>query len=256
MPCRCSVIAPAARAASRSRTAATSRRCCSLEEREHLGRVGDVGDQVGHRALRLGHRARPAAALPVALGQRRRGSARRPGGRPAKSSSVVHRARRRARRARSSAAGSARSAASTATPTSTRQALVAGLAPAARARSSEGGSAGGSGSATNVPPPRPRVARRWPLCASAVSAWRSVERAIPSRAHSSRSAGSRAPGGSSPSLIAVPSRSTVSSKAVCERTGREDRLPDRTLGSIAPVGLDRSSRRLTAARSRGRAPSR
>ena len=83
----------------------------------------------------------------------------------------------------------------------------------------EGGSAGGCGSETNVPPPRPRVANTWPLCVSAVSAWRSVERAMPSRAHSSRSAGRREPGGSSPSLIAVPRRSTVSSKAVCERTG-------------------------------------
>ena len=42
---------------------------------------------------------------------------------------------------------------------------------------------------------------------------------MPSFAQSSRSAGSRVPGGSSPSLIAVPSRSTVSSNAVCERTG-------------------------------------
>ena len=46
-----------------------------------------------------------------------------------------------------------------------------------------------------------------------------MERAIPSRAHSSRSAGSRVPGESSPSLIAVPSRSTVSSNAVWEWTG-------------------------------------
>ena len=52
-----------------------------------------------------------------------------------------------------------------------------------------------------------------------VSAWRSVEREMPIWRHSSRSAGSRAPGSSSPSLIAVPSRSSVSSYAVCERTG-------------------------------------
>ena len=55
----------------------------------------------------------------------------------------------------------------------------------------DGGSAGGWGSATNVPPPRPRVANTVAALASAVSAWRSVERAIPRRAHSSRSAGSR-----------------------------------------------------------------
>ena len=42
---------------------------------------------------------------------------------------------------------------------------------------------------------------------------------MPICAHRSRSAGSRAPGSSSPSLIAVPSRSSVSSNAVCERTG-------------------------------------
>ena len=88
-----------------------------------------------------------------------------------------------------------------------------------RSSSGDGGGAGGCGSATNVPPPRPRVACRWPLWPSATSAWRSVERAIPSFVHSSRSAGRRVPGGSNPSLIAVPSRSTVSSNAVCEWTG-------------------------------------
>ena len=88
-------------------------------------------------------------------------------------------------------------------------------APAA----ADGASAGGGDSATNVPPLRPRVANRWPLCTSAVSAWRSVEREIPSWRHSSRSAGSRAPGASRPSLIAVPSRSSVSSNAVCDCTG-------------------------------------
>ena len=85
--------------------------------------------------------------------------------------------------------------------------------------SSDGAGAGGGRSATNVPPRRPRTARRCPLCTSAVSAWRSVEREMPICAHRSRSAGSRAPGSSSPSLIAVPSRSSVSSNAVCERTG-------------------------------------
>ena len=69
------------------------------------------------------------------------------------------------------------------------------------------------------PPRRPRTACRCPLWTSAVSAWRSVEREMPSWAHRSRSAGRRAPGSSSPSRIAVPSRSSVSSKAVCDRTG-------------------------------------
>ena len=85
--------------------------------------------------------------------------------------------------------------------------------------SAEGGSAGGGEAATNVPPLRPRAAVRWPLCTSAVSAWRSVEREMPSWRQSSRSAGSRSPGWSSPSLIAVPSRSSVSSNAVWDSTG-------------------------------------
>ena len=45
------------------------------------------------------------------------------------------------------------------------------------------------------------------------------------------------PGGSSPSLIAVPSRSTVSSNAVCERTGAN------TVSSEATDSSDGDGRR-------------
>ena len=50
---------------------------------------------------------------------------------------------------------------------------------------------------------------------------------MPSCSHSSRSAGSRVPGASRPSLIAVPSRSSVSSNAVCERTGAKSGCVER-----------------------------
>ena len=52
-----------------------------------------------------------------------------------------------------------------------------------------------------------------------VSAWRRVEREIRSSLANSRSAGSWLPGARSPTRIAVPSRSTVSSKVVGGRTG-------------------------------------
>ena len=99
------------------------------------------------------------------------------------------------------------------------QARVERVPPARELLDASAPRAGGGGSATNVPPPRPRAARRWPLWTSAVSAWRSVEREISSRAHSSRSAGSCVPGASRPSLIAVPRRSSASSNAVWDRTG-------------------------------------
>ena len=80
-------------------------------------------------------------------------------------------------------------------------------------------SAIGGRSATKVPPLRPRTETRWPLWTRVVSAWRRVEREILSSLASSRSAGSWLPGASSPTRIAVPSRSTVSSKVVGGRTG-------------------------------------
>ena len=78
-------LARAARGASscgRAIAAATheSAGAASLEELQHLGRVGDQRDQPGHRPLRLGHRGRPAAGCPSPR-RARRGSARRPGGR-------------------------------------------------------------------------------------------------------------------------------------------------------------------------------
>ncbi len=90
-------------------------------------------------------------------------------------------------------------------------ALVERLAGAARVS--------GGRSATKVPPVRPRCETRCPLWTSAVSACRRVEREIRSRRASSRSGGSLLPGASRPSRIALPSRSTVSSKVLAGRTG-------------------------------------
>ena len=70
-----------------------------------------------------------------------------------------------------------------------------------------------------MPPLRPRSETRCPLWTRVVSAWRRVEREILSSSASSRSGGRWLPGGSSPSRIAVPSRSTVSSKVLGGRTG-------------------------------------
>src|SRR5262245_24540853 len=59
---------------------------------------------------------------------------------------------------------------------------------------------------------------------------RSVMRLIPSRPASSRSAGKWSPGATTPSLITVSRRSTVSSKALPARTG-----PRRELSSVPVV---------------------
>ena len=73
-----------------------------------------------------------------------------------------------------------------------REPGVAGVAPVREQLSAPGGRRWRA-SATNVPPIRPRTATRWPDWTSAVSAWRSVERAIPSSSQRSRSAGRRRP---------------------------------------------------------------
>ena len=213
-----------------------------VRPREQLGRVGDVGDQVAHLALRLGHR-RPRAAGCRPPRRARCASGRRPGGRrgsprasrPSRARSraaarapPARRARRRAprRRARPRAAGRRRRASPPAArPTAPRPA--AGTRPRTCRRCGRA----------------PRAGAR--SATSAVSAWRSVEREIPSWRHSSRSAGSRSPGCSSPSLIAVPSRSSVSSNAVWDWTGAKT-VCDEVPGSAS----------FTAARIRGRAPSR
>ena len=221
------------------REAVDEPRVLRVGPREHLGRVGDVADQVGHRALGLGHRAPPARRSPSPR-RARRGSARRPAG------------RRRSRRARASIAvdelverararsGSARSAASTATPSSTASRSVAGVAPVGEAPRGRVGARGGA-SATNVPPPRPRTACRWPVCTSAVSAWRSVERAIPSCSHSSRSAGSRVPGAQQAEL----DRGAEPLQRLLERRR-----------ATGPARRRRVSAAITAARTPGLAPSR
>src|SRR5579884_1348304 len=83
------------------------------------------------------------------------------------------------------------------------------------------------------------MAYRWPLWARASRAWRSVERAIPRRAHSSRSAGSRVPGASSPRRMAVPNRSTVSSSAVTDLTGAKTASSGSNDASVlAVIGLE------------------
>ena len=215
--------APARRGA---RRAASSRACCALDEAEHLGRV--------RRCRRSGRSSRPAprSSPPRArvdagrLGERRCGSARRPGGRP------------RSRRARRPSASTSSSSGASAVGVRAlggehgdaeldREPRVAGLAPAGEQLARR--------AARRAAARRRRTCRRRGRApraggrsgTSAVSAWRSVERAIPSCAHSSRSAGSRVPGASRPSLIAVPSRSSVSSNAVCERTGAKTRRRSR-----------------------------
>ena len=200
-----------------ARGTATSAGVLGVGPREHLGRVGDVVDQVGHRRLRLGHRRHERGAagrlgepdveahvgLPVGREVARAGRPSRRRARPAA----------RARRGARALGGEHRDA------ELDRQPRVARVAPAREHL----GASGARGPAAR----RPRTCRRrgraprrrWPLCTSAVSAWRSVERAMPSCSHSSRSAGSRVPGASRPSLIALPRRSSVSSNAVCDRTG-------------------------------------
>ena len=175
-----------ASAGSRFRRQSTQPRVLRVGPRQHLGRVGDVGDQVGHRALRLGRRGdqrgragrlgeADVEAHVGAAGRRRSRRALRPSRRPARSSSAI-------------ASASARSAARNATPSSTASRTSQRSRQSASSSRRAGRRRGGA-SATNVPPPRPRTACRWPLCTSAVSAWRSVERAIPSCSHSSRSGG-------------------------------------------------------------------
>ena len=62
MPRRCSAISRAAAASSCARTAARSRLCCALEERQDLGGMSDERDQAGHLPLDLGDRADQARA--------------------------------------------------------------------------------------------------------------------------------------------------------------------------------------------------
>jgi hypothetical protein len=93
-------------------------------------------------------------------------------------------------------------AASTATPNSTarRESQTSCHCASISARA---GPRAAAGRTTNVPPPRPRVANTCPLWVSA-SQRLAQRRARDAQArHSSRSAGSREPGASRPSLIAV-----------------------------------------------------
>ena len=220
---------------------------------EHLGRVGDQRDQAAHRPLGLGHRGdQPRAA--GGLGQPDVKAGRRPAGRRG-SRRAARRARPPARRAR--------------------------RGPRARPARPPGPRS----------PPRPPSARRRPRAsgqqlrrgrlgrrlrvgherAAAAAAGRAQMAALAERHQrlAQRRAGdtelraqlafggqARA-GGSSPSLIAVPSRSTVSSNAVCERTGANTVSSDATDSSDATAPRSSlSAGELTAARIRGNAPSR
>ena len=119
--------------------------------------------------------------------------------------------------ARSSAV--ARSAASVTAPISIARRRSSTSRQSGRRRPPGLVSASGGSCTTNVPPPRPRTDVRCPDSTRVVIAWRSVEREIPSWSASSRSGGSRVPGPRIPRRIAVPRRSTVSSKVVGGWTG-------------------------------------
>ncbi len=135
---------------------------------------------------------------------------------------VVELAVHRPPRAREGVAVRARrrvAAASTATPTSSAMRAVADLAPLARAPHPR--------APRSAAADRPRTSRRG-AHASPVGGRSGRGRAAPGAASSARcrvcGRGRARPAGacraaSSPSLIAVPRRSTVSSNAVCERTG-------------------------------------
>src|SRR5688500_2805102 len=101
----------------------------------------------------------------------------------------------------------------------TRYSSTAQASPLSTSSPSPAASASGGCSATKVPPLRPLTETRCPLWTSVVSAWRRVEREIRNSPARSRSGGSRLPGTRRPRRIAVPSRSTVSSKVVGGRTG-------------------------------------
>ena len=169
-----------------------SRACCALDQASTSGGCGDVARS--GRSSRPAPRSspRPAAALPVASAsadvEAHVGLA--VGGEVVER--VVHRVDELVERLERLGAARARRRAPrrrARPPAARRRRRASPRAARATARS-----AGGGASATNVPPPRPRTACRWPLWTSAVSAWRSVERAIPSCSHSSRSAGSRVAG--------------------------------------------------------------
>ena len=111
-----------------------------------------------------------------------RAGARRPGGRRG-SPRACRRARRPARRARRASRGVGALGGEHRDAELDRQALVADVAPLREQLRATAGRAGGCGSATNVPPPRPRVACRWPLCAE--------RRRAPGAASSARSRAAR-----------------------------------------------------------------
>ena len=127
------------------------------------------------------------------------------------------------------------------------QAHVAGVAPAGRAARATGGSGGGGARRRTCRRRGRATACRWPLWASAVSAWRSVEREI-----------------SEPRAQLALGRQPRARRQQAELDRRAEaleRLLERRLGAHRREdGLEGGDRLqvelITAARSRGRAPSR
>ena len=156
--------------------------------------MGDERDELAHLALHLGHRRhQPRRAAPPRRG--RCGSGCRRGGSPRSGPAAAMRATSRSAprvRRRRRALGRQHRGARLERPPGSRAPSASSRRPAARV-----GRAGASGgaAATKVPPPRPRCGRSSPLCTRVVSAWRRVEREMPSWSASSRSGGSWVPAG-------------------------------------------------------------
>ena len=118
-----------------------------------------------------------------------------------------------------------------------RHAAVADLVPLARAIPRRAARPAAAGRRRRCPPRRPRVACRCPVWPSAESACRRVERAMPSLRQSSRSAGSRVPGGEQAQL----DRRAETLDRLFEGRLRADRRKDRVLAHDgAPAARGRS----------------
>ena len=219
VPRRCSAMIRIARArVALARRQSTQPRVLRVGPREHLGRV--------RRCRRSGRSSRPAPRSSPPPARARAGRLGEPDVEAhvglAVGGEVVEQrrpSRRRARRAARARPARARSAASTATPSST--ASRTSQASRQPASSSGDGAVGGRRRG------RRRTCRRRgraPRAGGRSARARSAPGAASSaRCRAARTARARpaaaSPGSSRPSLIAVPRRSSVSSNAVCERTG-------------------------------------
>ena len=103
-----------------------------------------------------------------------------------------------------------------------------------------------------MPPVRPRCETRWPLCTRVVSAWRSVEREIPSSFGEVALGGQLAAGGEQ----AEADGGSKPLDGLLERGRRANRLEHRLEGGVAIHGLrQRYSRSRRPANRRGGIPS-